>query len=210
MKNTERRIYVVGGDFGYCNWMGGKVVRDMKDANLVVFTGGADLTPSLYGKKQHPTTGNNWNRDVAELEEYKKAKQLGLAMIGICRGSQWLAAMNGGSLVQHQSHPYLHSITTNDGRKFITSSTHHQRASLKEIEKDVELLAWAEHLSPYSYGESDQDILDEEKEAEIVYYASTNSLGIQGHPEFFWPTENEEQAKFIDYCREVVTKYLKV
>lgn len=207
---SKRKIYVVGSDGSYANWMKGEIVRNMEDATLVVFTGGSDIDPMLYGKQSHPTTSSYPMRDKWEVVEFNKAKELGKAMIGICRGSQFLCVVNGGILVQHQQHPYLHEIATNDGRKFITTSTHHQRAYIKGLGDKAQLIAWAEHLSPFSYGENNEDVMDEEKEAEIVFYPETRSLGIQGHPEIAYPPKEEWEAGLINYCRELIKKYLEV
>jgi phosphoribosylformylglycinamidine (FGAM) synthase-like amidotransferase family enzyme len=206
----ERKIYIVG-TFGqeYANWCEGQLVDDMEDASIVLFTGGEDVTPELYGKKKHYTTGNSRMRDAEELMEFKAAQEMGKPMLGICRGSQFLCAMAGGILVQNQTHPSHHDITTNDGRVVRVTSSHHQRQYIQGLEPDkVELIAWAEHLSPYAYGESDNDKLDEEKEVEIAFYPEIKALAIQSHPEWAYPCRDESQEKYIAYCRELLNKYL--
>lgn len=205
-----RKIYVVGGSYGYSNWCKAIIVPHMEDANIVMFTGGEDVTPALYGKRAHYTTRFNTQRDRKEIAAYKQAKEMGLPLIGICRGSQLVCTLAGGMLVQEQNHPYLHTVRTNDGRIIRVTSTHHQRACIRGIEDKVELLAWAEHLSPHSFGESDNDLMDEEKECEIIYYKNINALGIQSHPEFAYPCKEEWQYTYIAYCHELLTKYLKV
>lgn len=205
-----RKIYVVGGNNEYANWLEGSCVDRMEEANLALWTGGEDVSPELYGKNPHPTTGNNIRRDRYEIREFNRAKELGIPMLAICRGSQLMCCLAGGKLVQHQSHPYLHEITTSDGRVLITNSTHHQRQCIKGIESNVELLAWAENISPFSYGESNLDLMDEERETEIAYYKVNKALAIQGHPEML-DESNERWAKdFVNYCRELVEKYLNV
>jgi len=74
----ERKIYVVGGSKSYANWMEPSfITNDITNADLVLFTGGEDVTPALYGESENPRTGNNLDRDMKELEEFKKAKELG-------------------------------------------------------------------------------------------------------------------------------------
>lgn len=81
-----RKIFVVGSDDEYANWMQGNITNDIKEAHLVLFTGGEDITSSLYGEKQHPLTYNNLKRDLYEMELYEEALQLGIPCCGICRG----------------------------------------------------------------------------------------------------------------------------
>lgn len=75
-------------------------VLDRLDA--VVFAGGADLDPGLYGEPAHPaTTGLRPERDAAELPLMRAALDRDLPVLGICRGMQVLAVVRGGSLEQH-------------------------------------------------------------------------------------------------------------
>ncbi len=75
-------------------------VLDRLDA--VVFAGGADLDPGLYGEEPHPeTTGLRPERDAAEVPLMKAALDRDVPLLGICRGMQVLAVVRGGTLVQH-------------------------------------------------------------------------------------------------------------
>jgi putative glutamine amidotransferase len=68
----------------------------------VVFAGGADLDPSLYGADPHPeTAGVRPERDAAEVPLMRAALARDLPTLGICRGMQLLSVLSGGSLVQH-------------------------------------------------------------------------------------------------------------
>ena len=52
-----KKVYVVGEAINYVNFMTGvKLVNAIEDANIVLFTGGEDVDPSLYGCKKHYTT----------------------------------------------------------------------------------------------------------------------------------------------------------
>lgn len=205
----KRKIYVVGGDNEYANWCEGELVKDMAEASIVLFTGGEDVLPELYGKKKHPTTHFNRWRDAEEIDKFRQAEEMGKSMLGICRGAQFLCVMSGGELVQHQQHPGRHNVTTDDGRTIMVTSTHHQRQYIQKLSPDkVKLLAWAEHLSPFAYGESDEDKLDEDKEVEIAFFPETKALAIQSHPEYVYPARDAWQEKYIAYCRELLNKYL--
>ena len=68
----------------------------------IVFAGGADLDPDLYGEQAHPeTAGVRPDRDAAELPLMRAALDRDLPTLGICRGMQLLSVACGGSLVQH-------------------------------------------------------------------------------------------------------------
>jgi putative glutamine amidotransferase len=70
--------------------------------DAVVFAGGADLDPGLYGEQPHPeTTGLRPERDAAEVPLMKAALDRDVPLLGICRGMQVLSVVRGGSLVQH-------------------------------------------------------------------------------------------------------------
>jgi len=68
----------------------------------IVFTGGSDLDPSLYGADAHPeTNGIVRERDDFELSLMRAALERDMPMLAICRGSQVLNVALGGDLEQH-------------------------------------------------------------------------------------------------------------
>jgi gamma-glutamyl-gamma-aminobutyrate hydrolase PuuD len=68
----------------------------------IVFSGGADLDPSLYGAEVHPETDPpQARRDAGELALLKAALDRDLPTLAICRGVQLLNVARGGDLVQH-------------------------------------------------------------------------------------------------------------
>jgi putative glutamine amidotransferase len=68
----------------------------------VVFSGGGDLDPALYGADAHPATDEpHRRRDGAELELMRAALERDLPILAVCRGSQLLNVAHGGDLVQH-------------------------------------------------------------------------------------------------------------
>lgn len=208
MPKKERKIYVVGssGNSDYINWMEGVQVPTLYSADLVCFTGGEDISPAIYKKGKHPQTSYNISRDKIEISAFNEAVRLNKKIIGICRGSQLLCALNGGILIQHQLNPnYIHNIHTHDGKMLAITSTHHQAAYPFNLPKNqYAVLAWSRGESNVHYGESYQDCLYPEKECEIVYYPVTNSLGIQGHPE-----EMDYERDTIAYLRDLLDKLME-
>jgi putative glutamine amidotransferase len=68
----------------------------------LVFSGGSDLDPELYGEVAHPETdGVVRERDDFELELMRAALARDLPLLAICRGSQVLNVALGGDLEQH-------------------------------------------------------------------------------------------------------------
>lgn len=185
------KIYVVGGATNYANFIqDAELVDSVKDADVVLFTGGEDVTPSLYGCKKHETTYCNINRDRAEKAIFESVKPNQLCL-GICRGSQFLCVMNGGLLVQDcEGHAMgrTHSIT-NGSIAYQITSTHHQMQYPYNLDKDdYDLLFISTHRrSNYYDGEKiHENLIDRYGEPEIVLYhkkGAPKCLAVQGHPE---------------------------
>lgn len=200
-----RKIYAVGGDEGYSNWMQGSRVAALEDADLVVFTGGEDVDPSLYNENKHATVYSNLTRDLYEQKQFNKAKALNKHIIGICRGSQFLCVMAGGILVQHQHNPgFHHKIKTYDGRELEITSTHHQAAYPWRI-KNFQVLGWTNNISKYHLGGNGEEMVNDGQEMEIVYYPEVKGLGIQGHPEMMY----KEGDPTIEYLRNLLNLHME-
>ncbi|AGL20330.1 gamma-glutamyl-gamma-aminobutyrate hydrolase family protein [Actinoplanes sp. N902-109] len=67
----------------------------------IVFAGGGDVDPARYGVAPHPATDPDGPRDTSELMLMRAALDMGLPVLGVCRGMQVMAVATGGSLVQH-------------------------------------------------------------------------------------------------------------
>jgi putative glutamine amidotransferase len=68
----------------------------------ILFSGGSDLDPALYGADVHPETkGIRLERDRAELALLEAALARDMPVLAVCRGSQVLNVAHGGDLVQH-------------------------------------------------------------------------------------------------------------
>jgi putative glutamine amidotransferase len=78
------------------------VDETLEALDALIFSGGSDLDPELYGQDVHPeTVGVVRERDVAELALLQAALARDLPVLAICRGSQVLNVALGGDLVQH-------------------------------------------------------------------------------------------------------------
>ena len=68
----------------------------------LVFSGGSDVDPALYGADAHAeTTGIVRERDDFELDLMRAALGHGVPVLAICRGSQVLNVALGGDIEQH-------------------------------------------------------------------------------------------------------------
>jgi putative glutamine amidotransferase len=67
----------------------------------IVFTGGSDVDPALYGEPAHPTTQVKPERDAAEMLLLRAALANDLPLLAICRGMQLMTVAYGGKLHQH-------------------------------------------------------------------------------------------------------------
>lgn len=180
-----------------------------EDIDLVVFTGGADVNPELYMENTGKHTQVNKKRDSTEIDYFNWFRNT--PKLGICRGSQFLTVMNGGKLIQHvNGHTQTHKIEmkispqSSTGTYEITS-THHQMLFPFNVRR-YELIAWSKRFRSTTYldGDNKEVVLPKHfLEPEIVYYPDTNSLAIQGHPEF---THCKRQTQ--DMCKNLIYKFL--
>lgn len=173
----------IGGVIEMFTKAGCKRADSVKDCDLLVFTGGEDVDPALYGEKALRYTHFNEARDAREIDIYTEAVALGKPMFGICRGMQLLHVLNGGKLYQDvENHTSTHNIIDMEGNIIRASSMHHQMV----IEDDSMFpIAYAQtkgHGRSYSsFGKILNDPAHLDCEAAI--YPNINAVCVQGHPE---------------------------
>ena len=196
------KVFVVGGALGYANFLEGvSFVDRVEDAEVVIFTGGEDVTPSLYNCEKHPTTYCNPRRDLEEKEIFDRINKKQV-VLGICRGSQLICVLNGGILVQNVSGHAIgktHGIT-NGKMVYQITSTHHQMQYPYNLDKeDYDVLYCADRLysARYEGDKIDVELISKYGEPEIVLYHKKElpkCLAVQGHPEMI---PNSPVAKMI-------------
>lgn len=204
----DKRVFVVGGDRHVSSLFahyGANIVQAIKFADVVVFTGGADVAPILYDQRPLSSTHYDIERDKYEVLMYKLAKDK--MKVGICRGAQFLNVMNGGSLWQHvDNHGRTHMTTyvTRKGGTILVplSSTHHQ---VMRLPKDMSsgnrgyVWAWASQSTKL---EDDHQVThtsgDHAKDLEIIFYPKSHSLCFQPHPEFPGDQYRRTRDIFVD------------
>lgn len=74
----------------------------LRRLDALILTGGGDVSPEAYGGSDHPTLYMvDRERDSSELCLARLAVDVGLPILGICRGTQVLNVALGGTLVEH-------------------------------------------------------------------------------------------------------------
>jgi len=203
------KVYIVGDSNYYINAIiDSQQVSNIVDADVILFTGGEDVTPKLYNEIAHRTTCSNLFRDAIEVNVYREALRFSNKLcVGICRGCQFLTVMNGGKLIQNVNHHAIngtHPIELTNGEKIDITSTHHQMAYPFNLPtENYEILGWATPPRSTIYEGSGIYWKPQFKEVEIIYFPKTNCLGIQGHPELM-PRNSET----VTYINTLITKYL--
>lgn len=194
------KIHVVGQENTFTNLhrmiIGGTLAPSIEDAELVIFTGGVDINPKLYGQKKGTYTQNcDTYRDLKEIKIFKYCVKNNIPMLGICRGFQLGAVLSGHSLIQHVNNHSAssHKIMFTDTKyeEVSISSDHHQMVNLDMTKRNFNLVGYASNIANIFLGENDGPITRPEshvhKEPEIVHFTDTNFLGIQAHPEWNGP-----------------------
>jgi len=81
-----------------------EVTEALYAADAVVFTGGGDINPVMYGwdegERHARVYGVSDTRDVMEFAAFAQARKRNIPMLGICRGAQLINVGSGGTLHQ--------------------------------------------------------------------------------------------------------------
>lgn len=89
---------------------GGEEAGSLADAlDGILFTGGQDLNPALYGEEESGSQGLCPERDALETRLLSAALAADMPVLGVCRGFQMLNVHLGGSLYQDLPTQYRHT-----------------------------------------------------------------------------------------------------
>lgn len=171
--------------------------------DLVVFTGGPDVSPEFYGERKLPVSYTAPDRDKREKEIFEK--YLLTPKVGICRGGQFLNVMSGGSMFQDVNNHLGSHLMTNllkvpgiDEDKIWVTSTHHQmmRAGKDGIVIGVALGDKPKKGLATSYTSAFKQPIPE-YDTEVVWYPKTKSLCFQPHPEYMSGKNNLQMTDYF-------------
>lgn len=158
-------------------------IRNPTEFSLVVFTGGEDISPELYGDVSFGMCHYNLARDEFEQGIFKLALKNNIPMTGICRGVQFLNVMAGGKMIHHlDKHAGRdHTMATSCGEVITVNSLHHQMLLVPET---AHVVGWSDkRLSSRYFGNNDELIEAPQKEVEAVIFPTIGAAGVQYHPE---------------------------
>jgi hypothetical protein len=183
----HNKVYVVGGGYAYERMFkqaGFALAASMQESDLLCFTGGADVSPELYGEENVGSYCSS-ERDKYEEQVFDWAYAHDVPMVGICRGGQFLNVMNGGKMWQDVDNHAIsgtHKAMCKYWGEIMVSSTHHQMmrpAESGEVLVSAELAGYK--LNASGFMECEEEPLGDD--CEVVYYSYTKSLCYQPHPE---------------------------
>ena len=186
-----------------------------KDADQIIetcdgflFTGGQDVAPELYGEKGCPSVVSSPERDKLERLLLSKALLADKAILGICRGLQFINVFLGGTLwqdlpsqhpseiVHRQGKPYgapTHTVTLSGdlstllGKDILEVNTLHHQAA-KDLGENLEMMA----VAPDGIIEACQMV-----DKRFVW-------AVQWHPEYMFRTDSDSLAIFscfVKHCK---------
>jgi putative glutamine amidotransferase len=172
--------------------------EDLEGIDLLVFWGGEDIWPGIYGEKPNGAHSMKYSvRDHVESTIMRRAIKCKIPILGVCRGAQLACAITGGKLWQDvDGHVGNHRMETKDGRVLSTNSLHHQMmrpASHHEV--------LAEVVQPLSKRKRNAagEFEIHDPEPEVVWDPENKALMVQGHPEY-----SPMHSDLTKYTRELL------
>lgn len=194
-----------------------KLLETINTIDLIIFTGGEDVSPCYYDEEIGKFTHTNIKRDESEFSLLHNIGILSsiirnIPKLGICRGAQLLTVYNGGKLIQHveghknNNQVIEYVVNQSITKKMEVSSDHHQMMFPYNLpEKKYELIGWSKNFQSNTYlnGKNEEIKLPKSfLEPEIIYYDYTKSLCIQSHPEWCIGSTGS------NICLNLIKKYL--
>jgi putative glutamine amidotransferase len=181
----------------------------------LLLSGGGDMDPARYGKRNKGSVGIQPERDELEQEAWNAAAARNLPVLGICRGFQVINVFMGGSLLQdvdgHRKDlgtgpPVHHPLRIAPGTRLArilfprnvgggvlpVNSFHHQGVRPADLAPGLVASAWA--ASPAG------DLVEGVEASDTSRFL----VGLQCHPERIDSTPPEFErlwSVFVDACR---------
>src|SRR6185312_15407853 len=203
------QVYVAGNKFEemqFSQWLvQGACSKAMSvdEADLVIFTGGYDVNPALYGEDDiHPETRFSEARDIDDIRLWEHCVENGIPMLGVCRGMQFGNVMKGGKLYQDVSDHYGdHQIW--DKRKGFSvdkvSSVHHQM--VRPGTPGMDIIADC-YISETKDVNNKMSVKKGPPDIEAIFFRDVCFFGVQGHPEYRGYSRYSKWV--LDYINELV------
>lgn len=181
--------------------LGFEYVPTYKEASIIVFPGGADIDPGIYGEAKHPKTFFMSSLDDRWRSVYGHVRSSAWLKVGICRGAQFLNVMNEGRLWQdvdqHQgTHEAIYTAKNGERMIFDVTSTHHQMMRPSPMWSEMWASCRLAKIRDTGLDRARPTVYSEGPDPEVVFYTNTKSLCFQPHPEY----ENKSCRKLFELC----------
>lgn len=157
--------------------------------DALIFSGGEDLDPRLYGQAPGMHIGAiDPKRDSAELALFRAAVRKGIPVLGICRGHQLINVARGGSLIQH-----LH-IGTGESHASFAYPRAHRVHEVEFVEGSIAANLYGASTTVNSFHHQAVDRLGDgvlvtgrapDGVIESIQITELGIVGVQWHPETF-------------------------
>ena len=177
-----------------------------REHKFLILHGGEDISPSYYGEVPIKTSAKSVPslRDKLEVEALKRAWELDIPVLAICRGAQLACAIQGGGMFQdvpgHVGEDHILVIPEENNRIIMTNTCHHQMM----IPKDGHVLAHGGKVNRRRF-KGKEYVVETMEEPEVVYWKDTRTLGVQGHPEW-----DHSRNSIYDYTKSLMFKLFGV
>ena len=165
--------------------------EQVKDSTLVIFTGGEDVNPSLYGEGNIYSEYFN-GRDSMEYDLLTLSLRYKKPILGTCRGLQLINVFFGGTLYQditwgHSNAMFKWRSKILSGLFPLTNSMHHQ--GIKTLATDFIPL-----------GNTSDELI------EAIFQPKLNILAFQFHPELIHSEFWKKMLDPINFYKELETE----
>jgi len=180
----------------------------------LLFTGGHDVDPALYGEEPIVECGPACPaRDAVERRFFEKAMAVDMPVFGICRGLQLFNALLGGTLYQDIPAQFSESAVVH-GRPAPGGAASHKVSILKN--SPLYELMDTERITVNSYHHQGVRTLApgllpaaiaEDGLVEAIYAPHKAYLrAVQWHPEFDFETDEHSRKLFRDFVQACTGK----
>ena len=188
-----------------------RAAEQVADCDGLLLPGGADIAPQLYGRTPENACGKpHVQRDAAEPVMLRRAMELGLPVLAICRGMQMLNVCMGGTLLQDISgeqrcrHSNFRTRAVGEHRVIISP----QPSRLRAVFDCAEL--WVNSLHHQAVDHLGEGLaltaVSEDGYPEAIERVDAPfCVGVQWHPEHMSrrdPAQQELFCAFVRACRE--------
>ena len=191
-----------------------KVPAALARCDGLFLTGGEDIAPEHLGMTD--TVGNleiNHARDAVELAAIRVADEIGMPILGVCRGAQVLNAARGGSLYLDLKQQYPHSLRDHSrGTKPMSVQAHPVQITpgcrLHEILQSTRLDGATSHHQAIRDPGRNLTVVGHSPEDGVIEAIEEKGdrfvVGVQWHPEVHAQADATRRlfAAFVAACSE--------